>query len=49
MKHDPFVQVEIPPHQPTADPTEKAESEDSSPHGNDNQVLADSFELNIYY
>ena len=40
MRHDPISNVEIPQSQPANDHTEKTESEDSSPHGDDNRVPA---------
>jgi hypothetical protein len=47
MKLDPTFQVEIPPRQTTAENrNDKAESEDSSPHGYQDQVFAKS--LNNY-
>ena len=47
MKHDPTFNVEIPQRQTNQDQSDKAESEDSSPHGNDNQVTAYFFILAI--
>ena len=47
MRQDPTFNIKLPHGQTSQDQSDKAESEDSSPHGNDNQVTAYFFILAI--